>query len=544
MTLKRKSVLLFCAALAVLAVSGLVAAWTVAENHVQFTRTTEANERSNAIDAVRLEVKEFQIAALAYSITRRRPQSVRMQERMEALEGRLKAAEPFATEMVRVVRPQIADYAKLMSSISDELSSPNRNRGINLFLTEAARLEAAIVDVVAAEVKKAETESDEALAALRASQWRVIAILLATGLVAAAEIGLVGWLAWGALRQFDSIGLAMRAVADSSDDVAIPGLSRQDEIGSMARSLQIFRSALDAQGQRREADLAREGESRRQALVQELASGFERDVNSVVASIGEATREIVTLSHEMGHSVRDVSSRVAGVVVASDEARQESQTVSAAARDIGGVTTAIAGDIDRSAAMASEAAEAARAAIDEAATLATSAEVVQTITRSVSAIAAQTNLLALNATIEAARAGAAGRGFAVVAGEVKDLAQQTARANEEIGRQVARMLENTRRVSSAIVVVEKAIGAVKSASTTIADSARVQHGMSGEIESRTEVGAQRAQQVSSEVGSVSEVIAQSGDAVEKLIAAAETLSFQAGRITTESSQFLGKLRLA
>ena len=544
MTIRQKSIWIFRAAIAVLLLAAGAGFWLVSASHAGLTQTTEAIERSRIASEALLGVKDFQIAALAFSITRRRPQEAAMRDLTRSLGVKLDALEPLAPEMVRSIRPNIDAYLKLMSQISDELSSTNRNRGVNLYLTDGVRLEAAIVDQIVSQVGRATEEASEAVADLRGSERKMGATLLGAGVMVVALIGVTGFLARDALTRVGKIGAAMGEVASGAAAVHIPCLDRGDEIGAMARSLGVFHDALRDQRQTRENDLLAEGETRRRSLVRALSDRFETDVSSAVSEIGQATARIVDLSGAMERRVEDATARVGDVVALSGDAQETSRTVSAAAREIGDVTASIAESLEEAAAFASRAAHAAHGAIGHTDRLAANAETVRTFTATIGAIAAQTNLLALNATIEAARAGASGRGFAVVASEVKELAQQTAKANEEIGRQIARVLDDTGEVAGAIAAAQQGIDELKATSDRIATSVRRQQERCADISDRADLGAQATSTVAADVADVADVIRDSSETAGLLVHAADALSQQTGRITDEAGQFLRKLREA
>lgn len=544
MTIRQKSIRLALGAIVVLAMAGSGLGWMIVAGQAQLAQTTLALERSQAINAVLIEVKNFQIATLAYSITRRRPQEVRVAEMGRSLNAKLEAAEPLAAEMVAAVRPELEAYSKLMVTISEELSQTNRNRGINLYLTDALKRETAIVERIGSEVQKAADAASAHVETLRESKWRVAGIALASGFAVIALICLIAIAARSVLVRFASIGEAMGRVAAGHADVDIPGLSRADEIGDMARALRDLNTALAAQRDQSERTLVAEGESRRRALVDEMALRFETKVNAVVNEIGDATRDILALSQVMQARVQEADRRAASVATLSDAAQGASHNVSSAAGEIGKLTEHIASAVRESTEMAAAAANAAQSAGEKVMRLAANTETVTTFTQVIAAIASQTNLLALNATIEAARAGEAGRGFAVVAGEVKALASQTQKANESIAAETSHMLLSTESVVEAIHAIERTIGELKAASGRIVAAVGQQQTMAGEILGQTAEAAERASEVSGDIVEVAAEVGRSGDTAGQLVVVAERLVRESGRISQESAEFLRAMRSA
>jgi methyl-accepting chemotaxis protein len=175
-------------------------------------------------------------------------------------------------------------------------------------------------------------------------------------------------------------------------------------------------------------------------------------------------------------------------------------------------------------------------------TLATAADRIVEVVKLINDIAAQTNLLALNATIEAARAGDAGKGFAVVAGEVKHLANQTAKATEEIGTQIGAVQEETRRAVAAIKTIGEVIDNVREISSGIAASVEEQGAATKEIARNVQRAAQGTHDVSANIGGVTTAVITTGQAAESVLGSADSLTGSADRLRTEVANFLASIR--
>ena len=174
--------------------------------------------------------------------------------------------------------------------------------------------------------------------------------------------------------------------------------------------------------------------------------------------------------------------------------------------------------------------------------LADGAEKIGEVVGLITTIASQTNLLALNATIEAARAGDAGKGFAVVASEVKSLANQTARATEEIGTQIGQIQAATKEAVAAIRGITTTIDEVSAIATTIASAVEEQGAATAEIARNVQQTAQAARDVTVNISGISETANETGAAAGHLLGAASDLSKQAERLSAEVDSFVAGIR--
>lgn len=542
-TIERKAFRLFGLTAVVLGVFGLFVTGMLLSNEARLRTASAANSRSHEINNLLLQFKDFQAATLAYAMTRRRPQGIEVERLASGLSGKLDIVADVTPDMVVRVREKIDMYSKAMAIISDELSSPNRNRGVNLYLTEATRYESAIVQDILNEVDKAEREASLALVGLKRSQSLLFVIICLCGVGVFLLVSMLWFAVRKTLSHFGTINSAMHRVADGERNIEIPGLHRPDEIGSMARALQVFYGAL-ADRQQREADMAQDAKLRRHALIHEMSDRFEERVNGVVAEVGTAARRIVSLAQEMDEKVVEATKCVTSVTALSGKARASSLVVTSATGNIADMTTTISMAMQKSTDLTDHAVHRVRETVGKVTTLAANAEFIRTFTATIEAIASQTNLLALNATIEAARAGESGRGFAVVAGEVKSLATQTSKANEEISKQIALILGDTNSVATAITGIEELIEALRTASDDISHAVEKQQQMSYEILSQTSEASGNAEMVSTDISNVSNSIAKTGEAAGEVVLAARALSSEAEKFAEESGQFLMRVREA
>ena len=339
---------------------------------------------------------------------------------------------------------------------------------------------------------------------------------------------------------------AMRRIADGDLSAAIPAQDREDELGAMAKALQVFKASAEREAQLREShdEQERRAAERRRTELHDLAGRFERSVMGVVDRVSISARELSQSSGVLMHTAMGATEQTAQVARQAQESAQNVATVASASEELACSIGEIAQQATRSAAIAREAEKRSREASVTVNTLSAAAERIGHVVTLISTIAEQTNLLALNATIEAARAGEAGRGFAVVASEVKSLAGQTAKATEEIGTQIQQIQAATSGAVGAIRSIGSTIEEVSAIATSIAAAVEEQRSVVDEIGRSTGEVATSTQAVNRNIGSVRDGAGTTVSAAEQSRAAAEALSAEARRLEDEVGAFLHTVRAA
>ena len=371
---------------------------------------------------------------------------------------------------------------------------------------------------------------------------------LAAGAAAAILIAflIAAWVGRGLARPIVALQGAMRAITSGQHDVVIPGANRRDEIGSMARAVEVFKDSLIETGRLRTAQedqrIASEAERRNAVLA--LAERFESGVGGIVNAVGSASTELRSTAENMARTAEEATQQTATVAEASEEASANAQAVAAAIEELNASISEIAQQVNESAQVAGHAAKQANDTNNEVQGLAMAAQKIGDVVKLISEIAEQTNLLALNATIEAARAGEAGRGFAVVASEVKALASQTSKATDEISAQVGSIQSATRTSVEAIDGITRTISKVNEIASAIASAVEEQGAATREIAHNVAQAAKGTGEVSANIVGVRDAARETGVAADQVVSSAAELSLNGETLKAQVDAFLREVRAA
>ncbi|CCG07311.1 methyl-accepting chemotaxis protein [Pararhodospirillum photometricum] len=273
-----------------------------------------------------------------------------------------------------------------------------------------------------------------------------------------------------------------------------------------------------------------------------LSEDFEGTVKAVVGVVGAAATELQASSRAMAETSDQTGERSTAVAAAAEQAAVNVQTVASATEELSASITEISRQVQESARIASDAVVEARRTDEMVQGLADAAQRIGEVVSLITDIASQTNLLALNATIEAARAGEMGKGFAVVAGEVKTLANQTARATDEIGTQIAGIQTETRRAVDAIQSIGGTISRINQITSGIAAAVEEQGAATREIARNVEQASQGTTEVTTSIQIVNEGAQETRHSAQQVEGAAAELAQQAGELGMRVEEFLRKMR--
>jgi methyl-accepting chemotaxis protein len=371
-------------------------------------------------------------------------------------------------------------------------------------------------------------------------------LILGTLAILAGAVLLAFLLGRGLSRPLAAITAVMNRLSSGDIDVTIPGGERNDELGTMAVAVDVFRrNMIEARALRETQDVAKQqAEIEKRTLQRQMADRFETDVKSVVGAVAQATTDMQRVAGEITASVSGTSERAAAASNASGEASASVGTVATATEELASSVAEIGRQVTFSSGIADKAVAKASQTTEMVGSLAAAAEKIGDVLKLIGAIASQTNLLALNATIEAARAGDAGRGFAVVASEVKELASQTAKATEDIAGQVEAIQSATADCVLAIGDISDTIREISGVATTIASAVEEQGSATREIARSVQQAAAGTSEVSRNVAGASQAADQSRALADNVMIASGELNQHTNALFKSVDTFLAGLRNA
>jgi methyl-accepting chemotaxis protein len=382
---------------------------------------------------------------------------------------------------------------------------------------------------------------------LNAQTWASTrSALLAAGLVLLLTLAVSMVVARSITGPLRRMTVTMNDLAGGKLDVEVSGIDRNDEVGEMAKSVEIFKSnAVARQGLEAERkEVETRAVAQRRSDMQKMADDFEGAVGQIVETVSSASSQLEVSAGTLTSTAARAQELTTMVAAASEEASTNVQSVASATEEMASSVNEISRQVQESARMANDAVGQARTTNDRVGELSKAAARIGDVVELINTIAGQTNLLALNATIEAARAGEAGRGFAVVASEVKALAEQTAKATGEISQQITGIQAATQDSVNAIREISGTIEKLSEISSTIAAAVEEQGAATQEISRNVQQAAHGTQQVSTHITDVQRGAGETGSASSQVLSAAQSLSGDSNRLKLEVGKFLDTVRAA
>jgi len=344
-------------------------------------------------------------------------------------------------------------------------------------------------------------------------------------------------------RPLSAITATIKQVADGTENVVVPYSRRADEIGALARAIEVFQEAMG-----RNRNLASQV-SHDSAAREERARHIERSVEAFREAIGAIMRGLSDNASTMRETAQtitrvtaDANSRAGTAANATEQASHNVSAVASAAEELSASVEEIGRQVRQSAGAVEQTGQRTEKSISEIESLAAATQRIDGVLNLIQAIAEQTNLLALNATIEAARAGDAGRGFAVVAHEVKALAGQTAKATAEIGENVSMIQASTRNAVDAVREIGGAVREINEVTSAIAGAIGQQDAATREISSNAQSAAQGNETLVANITSLRDAIGETDTAAASVLTAASSLTETADTLSREVEKFFQNLR--
>ena len=372
------------------------------------------------------------------------------------------------------------------------------------------------------------------------------ALLLAIGAQIVLGLAAIGFIVMGITRPLNRVTDAMGRIAGGALDTEVPNRQTKNEIGDIARTLEVFRDGL-VETENLRAEQKRKEEEMAQQLIAErvsIANSFQSRMGALAERFSGSSGEVADAARNLSATAEETSRQAQSVTLAAEGASDNVQTVAASAEELSASIREMSDQVSNSAVIARSAAEEAERTNENIRQLSEAAQSIGQVLNLIKEIAEQTNLLALNATIEAARAGDAGRGFAVVASEVKELAAQTAKATDEISMKIGEIQHATSATVTSIQSIVTTINNVRDLTAIIAGAVEEQRAATSEIAANTHRAAQGATQVTNNMSGVGQAAGMTGSAATQLMSLSSALSEQSQDLQREVTSFVSTLRAA
>jgi methyl-accepting chemotaxis protein len=344
-------------------------------------------------------------------------------------------------------------------------------------------------------------------------------------------------------RPLSAITETIKRVAEGAENVEVPHIGRGDEIGALARAIQIFKEAMDRNrnlnSQVLEDSKAREERARH---IEASVDAFREAIGGVLRAVTDNATSMRGTAETIANVASDASGRAVTASSATEQASSNVSAVASAAEELSASVEEIGRQVRQSAGAVEQAGLRTEKSVSEIEGLAAATQRIDGVLNLIQAIAEQTNLLALNATIEAARAGDAGRGFAVVAHEVKALAEQTAKATAEIGQNVSMIQTSTKNSVDAVREIGNAVREISDVTSNIASAIGQQDAATREISANAQLAAQGNETLVSNIGSLSDAMGKTSTAAASVLTASSDLTATAETLSREVEAFFRNLR--
>jgi methyl-accepting chemotaxis protein len=344
-------------------------------------------------------------------------------------------------------------------------------------------------------------------------------------------------------RPLSLITTTIRQVADGAEGVQVPHTHRNDEIGALARAIQIFQEAMDRnRNLSSQALLDSKAREERSRQIEVSVEAFRGAIGSVLGAVNDNATAMRDTAQSISGVASDASGRANAAARATEQASSNVFAVASAAEQLSASIEEIGRQVRQSADVVEKAGQRTEKSVTEIESLAAATQRIDGVLNLIQAIAEQTNLLALNATIEAARAGDAGRGFAVVAHEVKALAGQTAKATSEIGQNISMIQISTRNAVEAVREIGNSVREINDVTANIAGAVQQQDAATREISANAQLAADGNSTLVVNIGSLNDAIENTNKGASSVLSASSELTSTAELLSREVEKFFRGLR--
>jgi len=453
---------------------------------------------------------------------------------------------PIALQNLAIIQQKWSAYGVSHEKVATLSRAQKNDEATALFVGGHEALFQDLAHTVDTEANRVSKDGEHSALKSEEQVSMALAVAIILGLAALIIAGIVIlYVMRGVTSPLQAMAGAMEGLSRRDYALTIPGVGRQDEIGQMAGALNVFREGLiDAERLAKEQAAEQEAKARRQEKIEAYIASFDRSTAQALGAMSGAASQLQATAQVMTDTANATNDQSAAVAAASEQATANVQTVAAASEELSGSITEISRQVQESSAISTRAKADAGRTVAQVRSLNDAAQRIGDVVKLISDVAAQTNLLALNATIEAARAGEAGKGFAVVAAEVKNLAQQTSKATEEISTQVASVQGETGKVVGSIEEIGQTIERMNEIAGAVAAAVEEQGAATQEIARNVQQAAIGTQEVSGKIVDVSAGASQTGAAATQVLGAADELARQGSFLRQEVETFLHNIRTA
>lgn len=518
---------------------GLTSIATTAARDGDYETAYAAAEMQEHLLLGRLFVKSFLLTNDQKDIEHAATELAAAERSSEALERSIQNPARLAT--LAEIGPLFDQYVQASNRLGVVIAERNATRDAALINNGLATTKAA------AEIKDSAIKDEKKIAAATRAEVSLTSYITMGVNVAGVVLAIA--LAWiigrGVSTPIVSMTGAMQRLADGDLEAEIPAQDRKDEIGRMAAAVQVFKdNALERVRLQSESEREQEARAMRQRKVDELIAGFRTHSQDILQSVGSNMSQMQDTARSLGDIAENSAKRAGDTAASSEQASTNVQTVAAAAEELAASIGEISSKVADTTTIVGQATEGARSSNEKVASLDAAAQKIGDVVSLIKDIAEQTNLLALNATIEAARAGDAGKGFAVVASEVKTLAEQTAKATEEIATQIGAIQGATKDAVESITQIARTMEEVDQYTGMIAAAVEEQGSATSEISRNVQEAADGTRYVAENMAAMSTAATETNRSADNAQTASSTAAAQTEELRSTIDTFLKNVAAA